>query len=128
MIYLAELWIDHGDLIAAEQAAQESLVIFRAALGPNHWRVSHAESVLASAWTGLGRFAAAEPLLLAGCEALGKSRGASSLFAIEARERVAELYEAWGRSAEAKRYRSDHPAAAQQQLERPTEEAEDAGE
>jgi hypothetical protein len=61
--------------------------------------------VLGAALAAQGRFGEAEELLLAGFQALSEDRGEVSLYAREARDRVIELYERWGRPREAAAFR-----------------------
>ncbi len=100
----------------AEAVAQESLEIGRQK-EPDAWGTFHAQSLLGAALSGQKRYADAEPLLLQGYQGM-KSREASILKPsraskptksplIEASERLVELYEGWGKEAEAARWRKE---------------------
>jgi hypothetical protein len=55
------------------------------------------ESRLGEGLTAQKRYAEAEPLLQESLRAMTKTRGASSLKTVEARQRLERLYSAWGR-------------------------------
>jgi Flp pilus assembly protein TadD len=88
----------------AETVLRECLAI-RAKTEPDDWSTLHARSLLGGSLLGQGKFAEAEPLILAGYEGL-KAREAKipvrrkpSL--AEAAARVVQLYEAWGKPQQA---------------------------
>ncbi len=92
----------------AEAVLRECLAI-RQKAQPDDWSTFNTRSQLGGALLSEGRFAEAEPLVVAGYEGL-KTRAARIPDAgwprlVEASRRVVELYEAWGRSADADTWR-----------------------
>jgi hypothetical protein len=102
MTIYANLLLARRDYAGARDAANEARRILVAGLGPTHWQVAMAANVEGAALTGLRDYAAAEPLLV---DSLPHLAG-SPIPDLQARgrERLARLYAAWGRPAEAARY------------------------
>ncbi len=98
LTHLAEIMLLRGDLPAAESRAREALEIYRSSLPPGDWQTAHAESVLGAVLAGFGRYAEAEPLLLAAGTALEDRLSARSSYTWDAFERSVRLYEAWGKA------------------------------
>ena len=77
---------------------------------PDHWRAFATQSLRGEALTGLGRFAEAEPLLLAAHAGLvaraGKIPPLSRNVLTDATKRLAQLYAAWGKTADAQLWQS----------------------
>jgi tetratricopeptide (TPR) repeat protein len=88
----------------AEAPARECLAIFEKQ-SPEDWQVSHASSLLGASLSGQGKFADAEPLLLAGYEGLRvrveKIPPEDKPRLKEAGQRVVQLYEASEKPAQA---------------------------
>ena len=110
--------LNHASVLVAQgqmrQAAAllEPIVANRTErLGTDHWRTASAAAWLGAAYTGLGRFAEAEPLLLGSLDVIGQMRGDQDRYVLEIRAGLARLYGAWGRPAEAARYAEGLPAA-----------------
>jgi eukaryotic-like serine/threonine-protein kinase len=95
--------LTQGQAAEAEPLAREALAIFREVESPK-WRIADAESVLGGCLAAQGRFQEAEPLLLAGYEALRTEKGLGTRYLPPARERLAGLYEAWGKPERARAY------------------------
>jgi len=74
---------------------------------PGHWRIDEARVNVGVALVHAGRFADAERELLSVYQGLGVSRGTAAEETQLARKRLVELYERWGRPAEAQRYRNE---------------------
>jgi tetratricopeptide (TPR) repeat protein len=89
----------------AEPLLRESLALRRRALPPGHWLVSSSQSVLGACLTVLGRYREAEALLLEAHAGLVASLGEPHERTVEARRRLAALYEAWGRESQARAWR-----------------------
>jgi serine/threonine-protein kinase len=88
--------VSQGKAKEAETKAREGLAIFQAKM-PKSWRVADTESVLGGCLAALGRFPEAEPLLLESYPILQKDRGDGAKHAGEARQRIIDLYTAWGK-------------------------------
>ena len=109
--YLGEL---AGNLLAqkkyaeAEPIARECLAI-RSEKRPDRWVTFYARTTLGGALTGQGRFDEAEPLLIQAFEGMksreSQMRPSSRFLMLEPLERLVELYDAWGKGAEAARWR-----------------------
>ena len=108
---LAMLLAARGKHAAGETEMRRALAILERSLPAGDWRRARAASVLAVCLTGLERFEEAESLLLASYPALRDQLGASAPETLESLERLAELYDAWGRenkAAEARALRSSN--------------------
>jgi hypothetical protein len=93
----------------AEPLLREALAI-RARAAPDDWPRFDAMSLLGDSLLGQGRLAEAEPLVVAGYEGI-KARepriAVPDRFRLrEAAERVIRLYEAWGKSEQAARWKT----------------------
>ncbi len=93
-----------GEPSHCEELASRALAIFRE-LGAGERRIADAQSVLGGCLADQRRFEAAEPLLLESHRALLASLGPEARQTLEARDRIIAAYEAWGREAEAERFR-----------------------
>ena len=102
-----------GNMEEGERWLRESLELRRAQLPEGHWLIASGESVLGEQLARAGRYAEAERLLVPAAERLLAERGAESPQVRDARRRVAEMYEGWGRPADAARWRSA-PAATRE--------------
>jgi eukaryotic-like serine/threonine-protein kinase len=108
---LATCLIDQRKFDDGETAARECLEI-REGIKPDHWMTNAARTVLGAAYAGQGRFAEAETLMIAPFTAMVAARDdlpavTGEMFLAAARERVVALYEAWGKTIEAERWRSE---------------------
>ncbi len=97
--------------------AWQECVDLRAGVAEAHWLTNRARSELGQALTALGEFEKAEKLLLASESALAAP--AAEIPAVagagcvdDARARLVSLYEAWGKSEEADKWRGATAAAA----------------
>lgn len=88
-----------------ESHLREALEIRRKVLPDGDPLTSMSESALGECLTAQKRYAEAEPLLLHGYESLKSTVGEQDHRTLEARERLAKLYEAWHKPAEVVRYR-----------------------
>lgn len=94
----------------AESLLRECLAI-RQNKAADDWRTFNTQSMLGQALLGLGKFADAEPLLLVGYQGM-KQRAVKvpadrRVLISEALKHLAELYENWGKPAEAARWRME---------------------
>jgi serine/threonine protein kinase/Tfp pilus assembly protein PilF len=93
---LAVVLIKEDKLVEAEAKAQEALTIFQSEK-PAHWRVADAKSVLGGSLAAQRRFQQAEPLLVESYPLLKEDKGEGAKHAEEARQRLVDLYKAWGK-------------------------------
>ncbi len=98
--------MDLGRAREAGPLLRESLELRRRALPPGHWLIAASESALGACAVAGRRFSEAESLLLHGYEGLRTSLGDAHERTIEARLRLVNLYEAWGRPDRAAAYRA----------------------
>ena len=89
----------------AEAYLREALEIRRKVLPPGDPLIFNAESALGECLTAQGHFAEAEPLLLSGYAGLKTKAGEQAQRTVEARQRLAKLYELWGKHEMAAPYR-----------------------
>lgn len=103
----ANLDVEEKRYDEAEKTAAEAIRILRINLPEDHWQVAMAKNVQGAALAGLGRHAEAEKLLLQSLPALG----GSPIHDLPARgrERLAELYAAWGKPEESAKYSPPPP-------------------
>ena len=97
--------VERSDPQAAEPLLRQSIDVMKQALPEGHWRTARTESVLGDALAKLGRYDEAEPILLSSHATILDARRADDQNTIDARRRLTELYEAWGRADEAQRWR-----------------------
>jgi serine/threonine-protein kinase len=101
---LGSLLQRRGDHAGAEPLFREAAEIWEATLGEQHWLVALARANLGDSLAAMERFDEAEPLLLAAYGAAESSLGTEHERTRGMARRLARLYEAWGRSAEADRF------------------------
>ncbi len=98
---LAGLLLEPGrsdeELGAAGRLLETALVTLRLNKLAGDWEIARAESLLGSYLGRLGRYAEAEAYLRESHRVLEESRGADAVYTLAARERLRQLYEAWGR-------------------------------
>ncbi|MCP4664266.1 MAG: tetratricopeptide repeat protein, partial [bacterium] len=107
---LAALLAAKGQPAAGERLAREALAIFRKTQVDGTWLIAYAESVLGACLTGLGRFPEAEGLLVGNYDPIRRVRGERSPYTRYVRDRIVELYEAWGKPELARQYFQDDSA------------------
>jgi hypothetical protein len=96
----------HAD---AEAVLRECLALRRERM-PEHQRSYVVQSFLGGSLAGQRKFAEAEPLLVEAARKLAEQNAATETQA-EARQRIADLYEAWGRPEQAAEWRAPVPTA-----------------
>jgi tRNA A-37 threonylcarbamoyl transferase component Bud32 len=103
-----------GAIMTANGRPQEAMPLLREALDyrrkglpPGHPKTAQVESQLGGCLLALKQFAEAEPLLLAGYRGLEKDPGTPARERAKARGRLVELYEAWGKPAEAAKWKAE---------------------
>lgn len=101
-----------GELLTRDGRAAEGEPLLRTALElleqhmPAQWPTARTRLLLGTCLAAQGRFDEAEPLLLEADAALCATRSERDPQRIESLERLIELYDGWGRSDEAARWRS----------------------
>jgi tetratricopeptide (TPR) repeat protein len=86
----------------AYETAHKARQILESSFGNDHWRAAAAANAEGAALAGLGKFGEAEQLLVRSNEVLADAPmpGVSQ----QSRQRLAALYQAWGKQAEAQKY------------------------
>jgi tetratricopeptide (TPR) repeat protein len=105
IVDLARGLTDSGGASEAVEIYDEILGAARKAFGPEHYLVATFEGGLGASLLELGRFAEAEAELLKSHDRLNETFGPENRRTLAARQRLLELYVAWGRSEAADRYR-----------------------
>lgn len=103
---LASLYVEWGAPERAEPLLREALALRTEGLEPGHRLIGETLSDLGAALAAQTRFEEAEPLLLEARRILEEAEGVEGSRYRRARERLARLYEAWGRPDRAVPYRS----------------------
>jgi len=106
LLSLTDLYLQTGQYRAAELTGREAVDHLQTTLPEGHMTTAISQSRLGEASTKLGKYSAAEPLLLRSYQTLAISEG-SGEYLVRARARLVDLYEAWGRPQEADRYRME---------------------
>ncbi len=102
---LASLLAATGEPEQGEALARQALQILRQFKKPDDWSIADAESILGACLRAQERYQEAEPLLVKGYRILRETRGASSIYTLQARRRIRDLYEAWGKPEQTVEYR-----------------------
>ena len=103
---LGRLMAARGRCAEAEAPLREGLEIRVAKLEEGSTLTAGTRLALGRCLVALHRFDEAEPLLLASYPAIRKARGDEDALTGRARKALADLYRAWGRPVEARRYRT----------------------
>jgi serine/threonine protein kinase/tetratricopeptide (TPR) repeat protein len=98
--------LDRGEVKAAEELFRRALAVRERVHPATHWRVAEARIDLGRCLLTARRYAEAEPVLVAGYQALQAARDAPSEMTATARTSLAALYEGWGRPEQAVAYRA----------------------
>jgi non-specific serine/threonine protein kinase/serine/threonine-protein kinase len=104
---LGEVLTASGRASEAEPLLREALESRRKALLPGHAKTATAECLLGACLMAQKKYAEAEPLLLSGYRALEKAQGTPPTQLTKARQRLVKLYEAWGKPAEAAKWKAE---------------------
>lgn len=102
---LGSVYIQAEDYPAAERYMREAVDIFSRALPEGHLSIGIAQIKLGRTLVRQRRWAEAEPLLLAGRDAVGRQSNSQVSWLRAARTDLVEVYDALGRPAEAERFR-----------------------
>jgi eukaryotic-like serine/threonine-protein kinase len=113
--HLAAVRTGLGKPALAEVAARQALERQVLEVGREHWRRYDVESVLGGALAAQGRFGAAERLLVGSYQKLDEIEGPDSSYTDQARRRLIDLYERWGKPDLAAPYREpgEEPGAVE---------------
>jgi eukaryotic-like serine/threonine-protein kinase len=95
-----------GEHKAAEPLLKEALQISEKSLGANHWMLAESRSNYGACLAKLGRFREAEQYLLGAHPVLKATLGEAHKRTEKAVQNIIELYQAWGKAAEADSYRA----------------------
>jgi tetratricopeptide (TPR) repeat protein len=122
LIRAGRQFIQAGQFAQAERVLKEALAL-REKTEAHAWTTSNTRALLGAALLGQERFAEAEPLLLTGYEGMKQQEakippGQRRLLA-DAGRRILDLYERWGRPADADRWRKKLGLSAPQPLPAP---------
>jgi tetratricopeptide (TPR) repeat protein len=101
---LAGVLVEAGQFEEARSLAASAHETFAASLGEAHWRTAAAASTEGAAEAGMGNYGNAEKLLLDSYAVLEADPAVREIYVRETLERLAGLYRAWGKDAEARRY------------------------
>jgi serine/threonine protein kinase/Flp pilus assembly protein TadD len=102
---LASVLLIEKQATEAEVHAREASSIFHSQ-ETQPWRAHDADSVLGGCLLAQGKFQEAEPLLIQSYPILLKDSGDGAKHAAEARQRIVDLYTAWGKPERAAEYRA----------------------
>ena len=104
MTLIASLLVATNRYEEALEYARKARAISTVALSNEHWRTAIAISAEGAALVGLEKYVEAETLLLQSYAMLSTDEGALPVFVTETTQRLARLYEDWGRAEEAEKY------------------------
>ncbi|HEY3241803.1 MAG TPA: serine/threonine-protein kinase, partial [Phycisphaerae bacterium] len=104
-LLMGVLCLGRDDAVRAEALLHQCAEHRRQVLSPEHWLTAYAENMLGGALTALGHYEEAEPLLLHSYPRIRDTLGRNDDRTFRARRRIVDMYEAWGRPADASRYR-----------------------
>ncbi len=109
---LAVILLAEGDLVTARLILTHAHSSLWRARPAGDWRLADTDSVLGALLTAEGRYQEAEPCVVGGYRVLLQVRGEHASFTRDARRRIAELYEAWGREEQAAAFKLPAPVGA----------------
>jgi serine/threonine protein kinase/lipopolysaccharide biosynthesis regulator YciM len=107
--YLARNLLHQQKYVEAELLLRECAQVHEQKL-PDGWETFNVKSMLGESLLGQQKYAEAEPLLIQGYEGMKQREGRMSALSkvrlVEAVERLVQLYGAWGKKDEAKKWRA----------------------
>jgi serine/threonine protein kinase len=101
-----------GKASEAEPLLRECLEGQRKMLPNGHWRIAQAQSLLGACLAVQREYPESEGLLLASFRELQRAQGTPGPELTKARQRLVQLYEAWGKPAEAAKWKAEHDQQA----------------
>ncbi|MHC5112080.1 MAG: tetratricopeptide repeat protein [Planctomycetota bacterium] len=105
LVSMGMLYLSQGDPKKAEARVNEALIMSRKVLPEGHLQTAEAESILGSCLAQQARFEEAERLLLNSHDLIVAARGENAPISVNARNRIAELYDAWKKPEKARQFR-----------------------
>jgi serine/threonine-protein kinase len=100
-----------GEPARGEEPLRNALALRAKALKPGHSATAFTQGMLGECLAAQSRFEEAETLLLESHAALNKAMGAKDPRVQKAKTRLSKLYEAWGKTDEAAKYRGSPPTS-----------------
>jgi serine/threonine protein kinase/Tfp pilus assembly protein PilF len=114
LVGLGTLLLETGRSQEAEPLLREALGIRQKAPATLSWQTAEAEGVLGACLTAQGRYAEAEPLLLHSYQTMGKAKRPPPATVRKTVDYLVQLYDAWGKPAEASEWRRRRDSASDQ--------------
>jgi serine/threonine-protein kinase len=105
LVGLARIFAERGDEFRVRAFVDRAVSIWRKELPADHWRVANAQATLGLCLLNQKDYAEAERILLASHATLEAQRGANDPDTRRVRAWLVRLYDAWGRTADADRFR-----------------------
>jgi hypothetical protein len=103
---MADLQRRQNDLAGAVQLYRESLDIKRKTFPEGHWEIATLKSLIGACFTTMGQYGEAEPLLTEAYPVIKAAFGDAHNRTRVALERVVDLYDGWGKTEAANKYRA----------------------
>jgi tetratricopeptide (TPR) repeat protein len=111
LAHLGELYVRQGRHAEGESRFAERLALFKRVLPASHFDLGVAMSDLGGCLVERGAYAEAERLLLPAYDVIMATRRTGPVTRGRVQARLVQLYEGWGRSEEARRWRERSPDA-----------------
>jgi len=92
--------VETGRPKQAEPLLRAALAVFTKVHAPGHTEIANCMSVMGACLVGLGRYSDAEPLLVGSYDTMKKGKGVPEHQLGQARQRIVQLYEQWGKPEE----------------------------
>lgn len=102
---LARIYADRGEVPRVSASIERAVNIWSKELPADHWQIANSRAVLGASLVNSREFARAEPILLQSHAQLARQRGAADPLTLRVSGWLVELYDGWGKPADADRYR-----------------------
>jgi tetratricopeptide (TPR) repeat protein len=106
LVNWANLLQRRGDYQGAVQRYREAIEVKRKTFAPDHWEIATVHSLLGECLTAAKDYPSAEPLLLGSYPIIRATFGDAHNRTKVALRRIADLYDAWGKTDAAAKYRA----------------------
>jgi serine/threonine-protein kinase len=106
LVGLARIFAERGDESRVGPLVDRAVGIWRKELPADHWRIANAQAALGLCLLERQEFPESERILLASLRTLESQRGATDPDTRRVRAWLIRLYDAWGKPADADRYRT----------------------